>query len=91
VAIRLVSIHYGQKQLQQFVNKASEYAWTPAVMGATERGGEVWIKETKMLAFDYGDEAIIDVKSFTIEGKIMGNVRHMVNRTKTRWIHRHNL
>ena len=68
--------------MSEFLNKAKEYAWTPAVMGTTERGGEVWINETKMLAFDYGDEAIIDVKSFTIEGKIMGNVRHMVNRTK---------
>lgn len=68
--------------MSEFLTKAKEYAWTPAVMGTTERGGEVWVKETKMLAFDYGDEAIIDVKSFTIEGKIMGNVRHMVNRTK---------
>ena len=68
--------------IAEFIKKANEYAWTPAVMGASERGGEVWVKETKMLAFDYGDEAIIDVKSFTIEGKIMGNVRHMVNRTK---------
>ena len=68
--------------ISEFLNYAREYAWTPGVMGATERGGEVWVNEAKMMAIDIGDEAIIEVKDFTIEGKAMGNVRHMVNRTK---------
>lgn len=68
--------------ISRFLTYAKEFAWTPGVMGATERGGEIWVNEAKMLAIDIGDEAIIDVKDFTIEGKAMGNVRHMVNRTK---------
>ena len=68
--------------IEQFMKIANQYAWTPGVMGATEKGGQVWIEKTKMLAIDIGDEAIIDVKDFTIEGKAMGNIRHMVNRTK---------
>ena len=68
--------------IEQFMKIANQYAWTPGVMGATEKGGQVWIEKTKMLAVDIGDEAIIDVKDFTIEGKAMGNIRHMVNRTK---------
>jgi lysyl-tRNA synthetase class 2 len=66
----------------EFINIAKQYAWTPGVMGATEKGGQVWIEQAKMMAIDIGDEAIIKVKDFTIEGKPMGNIRHMVNRTK---------
>jgi lysyl-tRNA synthetase class 2 len=35
-----------------------------------------------MLAIDIGDEAIIVVKDFTLEGRPMANVRQMVNRIK---------
>jgi lysyl-tRNA synthetase class 2 len=66
----------------EFISIAKQYAWTPGVMGATEKGGQVWIEQAKMMAIDIGDEAIIKVKDFTIEGKPMGNIRHMVNRTK---------
>jgi len=68
--------------IDEFLKIANQYAWTPGVMGATERGGQVWIEQAKMLAIDIGDEAIINVDDFTIEGKAMGNIRHMVNRTK---------
>jgi len=68
--------------IREFISIAKQYAWTPGVMGATEKGGQVWIEQAKMMAIDIGDEAIIKVKDFTIEGKPMGNIRHMVNRTK---------
>ena len=68
--------------ISEFIKVANQYAWTPGVMGATEKGGQVWIDQAKMMAIDIGDEAIIKVKDFTIEGKPMGNIRHMVNRTK---------
>ena len=35
-----------------------------------------------MLAIDIGDEAVIKVSDFSLEGRAMGNVRHMVNRIK---------
>jgi len=66
--------------INAFLDEAREHAWTPAVMGASDRGGEVWVEHAQMLAVDIGDEAIINVKDFTLEGRTMGNVRHMINR-----------
>ena len=66
--------------IEKFLAYASLHAWTPAVMGASDRGGEVWVESANMLAVDIGDEAIINVADFTLEGRPMGNVRHMVNR-----------
>jgi len=66
--------------IEKFLAYASLHAWTPAVMGASDIGGEVWVEKANMLAVDIGDEAIINVADFTLEGRPMGNVRHMVNR-----------
>jgi lysyl-tRNA synthetase, class II len=65
-----------------FLEEARRYAWTPAVMGASDRGGQVWVEHAGMTAFDIGDEAIIKVRDFTLEGRPMANVRQMVNRIK---------
>lgn len=61
---------------------ASEYAWIVAVIGCTDRAGEIWIKNSDMKAIDIGEEAIIKVKSFTLEGPSIKNVREMVNKVK---------
>ena len=66
--------------IEAFLEEAKVHAWTPAVMGASDRGGEVWVEKAGMTAIDIGDEAIINVSNFTLEGRTMGNVRHMVNR-----------
>ena len=68
--------------IAEFVSVAEEHAWTPAVMGCSDRGGEVWVEHAGMIAIDIGDEAIISVKDFTLEGRPMANVRQMVNRIK---------
>ena len=68
--------------IDAFLAEAKLYAWTPAVMGASDRGGEVWVENAGMTAFEIGDEAIIKVKDFTLEGRPMANVRQMVNRIK---------
>jgi lysyl-tRNA synthetase class 2 len=68
--------------IQEFLREAEEHAWTPAVMGCSDRGGEVWVEHAGMIAIDIGDEAIISVKDFTLEGRPMANVRQMVNRIK---------
>ena len=61
---------------------SSEYAWVLAVIGCTHRAGELWIKNADMKAIDLGDEAIIEVKNFTLEGPSIKNVREMVNKVK---------
>ena len=68
--------------IAEFLKEAEEHAWTPAVMGCSDRGGEVWVEHAGMIAIDIGDEAIIDVKNFTLEDRPMANVRQMVNRIK---------
>jgi lysyl-tRNA synthetase class 2 len=68
--------------ISKFLEVAKLHAWTPAVMGASDLGGEVWVEQADMLAIDIGDEAIIVVKDFTLEGRPMANVRQMVNRIK---------
>jgi lysyl-tRNA synthetase class 2 len=68
--------------IKEFVAVAEEYAWTPAVMGCSDHGGEVWVEHANMIAIDIGDEAIINVKDFSLEGRPMANVRQMVNRIR---------
>ena len=68
--------------IKNFLEEAKRHAWTPAVMGASDLGGEVWVEQADMLAIDIGDEAIISVKDFSLDGRPMANVRQMVNRVK---------
>ncbi len=68
--------------IENFLEVARAHAWTPAVMGAGDRGGEVWVEHAGMQALEIGDEAIINVEEFTLEGRPMANVRQMVNRIK---------
>ena len=66
--------------IEAFILEAKAHGWIPAVAAASEAGAEVWIRETGMNALEIGDEAIVDVESFTLEGRAMRNVRQMVNR-----------
>ena len=75
--------------IANFITLANAHGWTPAVMGASEEGGEVWVEHADMLALEIGDEAIIDVKDFTLEGRPMANVRQMVNRIKRKGYEAH--
>lgn len=64
------------------VSVTSEYAWNLAVIGCTDRSGEMWMKHSDMKAIDLGEEAIINVKNFTLEGPSIKNVREMVSKIK---------
>ena len=66
--------------MAQFLAEADKHAWIPAIYGCTEEAGEVWVRETAFDALEIGDEAIIDVDSFSIEGSKMKNVRQTLNR-----------
>ncbi len=66
--------------IENFTKLVDEYAWTPAVLGATERAGELWIEKSGMVAIDIGDEAILNVPEFTLEGRPIKNVREMVKK-----------
>jgi lysyl-tRNA synthetase, class II len=68
--------------IKLFVEEADRHAWTPAVVGCSETGGEVWCREADLDALELGDEAICTVAEFSLEGRAMRNVRQMVNRVE---------
>ena len=68
--------------IKQFLAEAERHAWVPAVLGCSEVGGEVWSRLSHMSALELGDEAIVDVAEFSLEGRTMRNVRQMVNRVE---------
>ena len=66
--------------IKAFCDRADKYAWIPAVMGCSELGGEIWCREAGMDALELGDEAVVEVADFSLEGRPMRNVRQMVNK-----------
>ncbi|MGW6402750.1 phosphatidylglycerol lysyltransferase domain-containing protein [Streptomyces sp. NPDC055134] len=66
--------------IEQFMDEAKAHSWTPAVMGCSETGGEVWTRETGLDALELGDEAVVDTADFSLAGRAMRNVRQMVKR-----------
>jgi lysyl-tRNA synthetase class 2 len=45
--------------IERFMDEAKAHSWTPAVMGCSETGGEVWTRETGLDALELGDEAVV--------------------------------
>ncbi|HVB46041.1 MAG TPA: phosphatidylglycerol lysyltransferase domain-containing protein [Streptosporangiaceae bacterium] len=66
--------------IQAFLAEAARHAWVPAVVGCSERGAEVWCREGDLTALELGDEAIVEVADFSLQGRAMRNVRQMVTR-----------
>jgi lysyl-tRNA synthetase class 2 len=68
--------------MELFVAEADKHGWVPAIYGCTEKAGEIWVRESNFDALEIGDEAIVDVSSFSIEGPVMKNVRQTLNRIR---------
>jgi lysyl-tRNA synthetase class 2 len=66
--------------IRAFLDEADAHAWTPAVLGCSERAGTVWVRETGFSALELGDEAVVDATGFSLQGRAMRNVRQMVGR-----------
>jgi lysyl-tRNA synthetase class 2 len=62
-----------------FLAMADEHAWTPAVMGCSEEAGTAWSR-AGLAALEIGDEAVVNVADFTLEGRAMRNVRQALSR-----------
>src|SRR6266571_1805651 len=62
---------------QQLVD---EYGWTAAVIGCSELGAIVFKRECALGAITLGDEAIVEVDEFTLEGRSMRGVRQACTR-----------
>jgi lysyl-tRNA synthetase class 2 len=66
--------------IHTFLDEAARHAWVPAVIGCSELGAEIWCREGNLTALELGDEAVVSVADFTLQGRAMRNVRQMVNR-----------
>ena len=66
--------------ISTFLAEASRHAWVPAVIGCSELGAEVWCREGQLTALELGDEAVVSVADFTLQGRAMRNVRQMTGR-----------
>ena len=61
--------------------EARAHGWIPAVMGASEEAGTVYARHG-LDALELGDEAVVDVAEFTLEGRAMRTVRQAYNRVR---------
>ncbi|MEU3032713.1 phosphatidylglycerol lysyltransferase domain-containing protein [Streptomyces incarnatus] len=67
--------------IDAWLAEARRHAWIPAVMGASEEAGTVYARHG-LDALELGDEAIVDIADFTLEGRPMRVVRQAHNRVK---------
>jgi lysyl-tRNA synthetase class 2 len=67
--------------IEEWLAQARRYAWTPAVLAASESGAQAYSR-AGLDALEFGDEAVLDVAGFTLEGREMRTVRQGVNRAR---------
>jgi lysyl-tRNA synthetase, class II len=67
--------------IELWLREAAEHAWAPAVAGASEQAGEIFARHG-LTALELGDEAIVEVCDFTLEGRAMRTVRQATNKVK---------
>lgn len=70
-----------------FRELVESYAWTPAVMGCSELGATVFKREYDLSAIELGDEAVVDVEDFTLDGRAMRGVRQACARAERAGYH----
>ncbi|MEU3546565.1 phosphatidylglycerol lysyltransferase domain-containing protein [Streptomyces longwoodensis] len=67
--------------IEPWLDEARAHGWIPAVMGAGEEAGTVYARHG-LDALELGDEAIVEVAEFTLEGRAMRTVRQAYNRVR---------
>lgn len=65
--------------IDAWLTEARDHAWVPAVIGASETAGTSYTRHG-LAALELGDEALVDVADFTLEGRAMRSVRQAYNR-----------
>ncbi|MGV9995125.1 phosphatidylglycerol lysyltransferase domain-containing protein [Streptomyces sp. NPDC003374] len=67
--------------IEPWLAEARAHGWIPAVMGAGEEAGTVYARHG-LDALELGDEAVVEVAEFTLEGRAMRTVRQARNRVR---------
>ena len=68
--------------IAEYQKLVDSYGWTPAVMGCSEVGATIFKREADLSALALGDEAIVDVDDFSLEGRAMRGVRQACTRVE---------
>ena len=68
--------------IEEFLAVCRRYGWVPAVLGCSEAGAKVWAREGDLDALELGDEAVVDVATFSLQGRSMRTVRQAVSRIR---------
>ncbi len=64
-----------------WLDEARKYGWLPGVLACGEEAGRMF-SDRGLDVLQLGDEAIIDVADFTLQGRTMKPVRNLVNHAK---------
>ena len=72
--------------IQRWLSEARTYGWSPAVLSVSEEAAHAYV-DAGLRALSMGDEAIIDVADFTLEGRTMRPVRQAVTRVQRAGYH----
>lgn len=67
--------------IDTWLDEARRYGWLPAVVGTSERGARAYVA-AGLSAVELGDEAVLDVREFSLEGRSMRVVRQAVGRVE---------
>ncbi|MEU5241776.1 phosphatidylglycerol lysyltransferase domain-containing protein [Streptomyces lydicus] len=67
--------------IERWLDEARKHGWTPAVIGASERGGIIYGR-CGLDALEIGDEAIVEIADFTLSGRAMHVVRQAYHRVE---------
>jgi lysyl-tRNA synthetase class 2 len=65
--------------IEAWLKQAREYGWRPAVMGASAEGAAAYAKHG-LKVIELGDEAIVQVRDYQLDGRDMRPVRQAVSR-----------
>jgi lysyl-tRNA synthetase class 2 len=67
--------------IRAWLDEADAYAWTPGVVGCSEEGAIAY-RRAGLDSLELGDEAVLDLDEFSLEGRSKRGVRQAVNRVK---------
>ncbi|MHA6794055.1 phosphatidylglycerol lysyltransferase domain-containing protein [Pseudonocardia bannensis] len=67
--------------IEAFLAECVAHGWVPAVLGCSERGATAWAR-AGLDALELGDEAVLDVAGFSLEGRPMRGIRQAAARVK---------
>jgi lysyl-tRNA synthetase class 2 len=67
--------------INAWLDECRAHAWIPGVLGASERAAAAYVR-CGLDALELGDEAILDLREFNLEGRDMRQVRQAVRRVE---------